>query len=269
VTLPALWGILNVTPDSFSDGGFFLDPDRAVARAHQLVAQGATVIDIGAESSRPGAKRTPADEEKKRLRPVVDALADQGITISVDTMRAETAVDMVERGAHIVNDISGGRADPEMVHAVAALDVDYVMMHWRGHSDQMETHAVYDDVAAEVSQELQARIDEATQAGIAADRIVIDPGFGFSKDIQHNWQLTKGLHTITSLGFPVLVGASRKRFLGALLAPGHDAADSDGVSAVFSVWAAQKGVSALRVHEPRVHAEALALWQAATNGVTP
>jgi len=263
---PEIWGILNVTPDSFSDGGLYLEPGEAIARARQLLTDGASVIDVGAESTRPGAERVPMEEELRRLRPVVDALVAENITVSVDTMRAEVATEMVGRGALIVNDISGGLADPEMFGAVAALDCTYVVMHWRGHGATMDEQAHYDDVVEDVAEELTNRVDAAREAGIAQERLMLDPGFGFAKGVDHNWKLLQRLDHVVSLGSPVLIGVSRKRFTGAVLRGDHDPADRDGVSAVLSVLAAQAGVTAVRVHEPRVHAEALATWRAAKGG---
>ncbi len=263
---PAIWGILNVTPDSFSDGGLYLEPSEAIARARQLLTDGASVIDVGAESTRPGAERVSMEEELRRLRPVVDALVAENIPVSVDTMRPEVATEMVGRGAQIVNDISGGLADPEMFGTVAGLDCTYVLMHWRGHSATMDDQAHYDEVAGDVAEALTNRVDAAREVGIAPERLMVDPGFGFSKDVDHNWKLLQRLDHVVSLGLPVLVGVSRKRFTGAVLGPDHDPADRDGVSAVLSVLAAQAGVAAVRVHEPRVHAEALATWRAARDG---
>ena len=263
---PAIWGILNVTPDSFSDGGLYLQPSEAIARARQLLTDGASVIDVGAESSRPGAERVSMEEELRRLRPVVDALVAENIPVSVDTMRAEVAAEMVGVGAQIVNDISGGLADPEMFGTVAALDCTYVAMHWRGHSATMDGQAHYDGVAEDVAKELTDRADAAKEAGIAPERLMLDPGFGFAKGVDHNWKLIQNLDHIVTLGLPVLVGVSRKRFTGAVLGRDHDPADRDGVSAVLSVLAAQAGVAAVRVHEPRVHSEALATWRAAHSG---
>ncbi len=263
---PAIWGILNVTPDSFSDGGLYLEPKNAISRARQLLSDGASVIDVGAESSRPGAERVSMEEELRRLRPVVDALVAENIPVSVDTMRAEVAAEMVGVGAQIVNDISGGLADPEMFGTVAALDCTYVVMHWRGHSATMDEQAHYDEVAEDVAEELTNRIDAAGEAGIAPERLMLDPGFGFAKDVDHNWKLMQRLDQVVSLGLPVLVGVSRKRFTGAVLGRDHGPANRDGVSAVLSVLAAQSGAAAVRVHEPRVHAEALATWRAARDG---
>ena len=262
---PALWGVLNVTPDSFSDGGDFVDADRALERAHQMVADGASVIDVGAESTRPGAQRIEAAEEVSRLTPVVTELVAAGIQVSVDTMRAETAREMIRLGVPIINDVSGGLADPDMVGVIAAANVDYVLMHWRGHSDQMDSLSHYDDVVADVMSELSGRFDAAKDAGIDTSRMWIDPGLGFAKDIEHNWELCRHIDQFVAMGYPVLVGASRKRFLGALLPEGHHPKDRDGVSVALSVSLAGSGVRAFRVHEPRLHREALEVWAKSQN----
>jgi len=259
--LPELWGVLNVTPDSFSDGGLFVTPDRAIERGRELVNHGAAVVDVGAESTRPGAERIDATTEIDRLTPVVRELVESQITVSVDTMRAEVAWQMIELGAEVINDVSGGQADSEMAAVIASSAVRYVLMHWRGHSDQMDALANYDDVTAEVSRELRGQIDQVVAQGVDPGRIIVDPGLGFAKNVEHNWELVTHLDQIVDIGHPVLMGASRKRFLGALLDRPHEPADRDGVSAVLSVVAAQKGVSMIRVHEPRVHFDALRVWQ--------
>jgi dihydropteroate synthase len=253
--------VLNVTPDSFSDGGLYLDPDAAIARGVQMAQDGASVIDVGAESTRPGATRIDADTEIARLEPVVGGLVQEGITVSVDTMRSDTAMRMVECGAEIINDVSGGQADPEMFHRIATAGVDYVLMHWRGHSDQMDSLAEYGDVVTDVVAELSTQRDKAVEAGIDPELIMLDPGLGFAKNAEHNWELLRGIDVIAQMGHDVLVGGSRKRFLGALLPEGHSAIDRDGVSVALSVSLAGKRVSALRVHEPKQHREALAVWQ--------
>lgn len=262
---PALWGVLNVTPDSFSDGGDFLSVDLAIERAHQMAADGASVIDVGAESTRPGASRIDAEEEISRLTLVVTELVASGITVSVDTMRAETARAMVELGAPIINDVSGGLADPDMFGLVAEAEVDYVLMHWRGHSDQMDSLAHYDDVVSEVITEISERIDAAQAAGVNPSQLWIDPGLGFAKNIEHNWELCRHIDQIVTMGFPVLVGASRKRFLGALLPEVHHPKERDGVSVALSVSLAGSGVRAFRVHEPRLHREGLEVWWRSRN----
>ena len=263
--VPALWGVLNVTPDSFSDGGDFVDPDLAIKRAQRMVADGASVIDVGAESTRPGAQRVSTEDEISRLTPVVSALAAEGITVSVDTMRADTASAMLALGVPIINDVSGGLADERMFEVIASSDCLYVVMHWRGHSDQMASLATYDDVVTDVIGEIQARLDAAEVAGIDPERIMIDPGLGFAKDIDHNWEIIRRIDEFHQLHRPLLVGASRKRFLGALLPEGHSPKDRDGVSAALSVVLAGSGINALRVHEPLVHQRALAVWAKSQN----
>ena len=265
VRVPTLWGVLNVTPDSFSDGGDFIDANIAISRARQMVADGASVIDVGAESTRPGAKRVSAEDEISRLTPVVTALIAEGITVSVDTMRADTAEAMLELGAPIINDVSGGLADERMFEVIASSHCQYVMMHWRGHGDQMDSLAHYDDVVADVIRELRARIDAAEAAGIATERIIVDPGLGFAKDIEHNWEIVRRIDEFEALGRPLLVGASRKRFLGALLPNGNSPKDRDGVSTALSVVLAGSGVDALRVHEPSIHHHALQVWAKSQN----
>ena len=263
--LPELWGVLNITPDSFSDGGDFVELDKAIARAHQMVADGAGVIDVGAESTRPGATRIEAQEEIARLTPVVSQLVASGLRVSVDTMRAQTAAAMVDLGVPIINDVSGGQADADMLTVVADAGVDYVVMHWRGHSDQMDSLAVYDNVVDEVAAELDRQLDRAVSAGVNPARITVDPGLGFAKDISHNWELCRHIERFHSWGMPVLVGASRKRFLGSVLPEGHSPQERDGVSVALSVSLAGRGVSAFRVHEPKPHREALLVWSKSTN----
>ncbi|MGH3487704.1 MAG: dihydropteroate synthase, partial [Actinopolymorphaceae bacterium] len=211
-------GVLNVTPDSFSDGGRWLEPDRAIAHGHELLTEGADVVDVGGESTRPGAPRPPVEEELRRVLPVVRALASDGALVSIDTMRAGVARAAVEAGAVVVNDVSGGLADPAMLPYVATSGASYICMHWRGHSDQMQARATYGDVVADVVAELRGRRDEALAAGIPAERIAIDPGIGYAKTADHNWAVLAALDEVVRLGHPVLVGGSRKRFLGALLA---------------------------------------------------
>ena len=240
--MTAIMGIVNVTPDSFSDGGRWFGRHAALAQAHRLVAQGAAIIDLGGESTRPGAARVDEAEEIRRVVPVVETLAGEGIRVSVDTMRAGTAVASIEAGAAIINDVSGGKADPRMLPLVAAAGVDYVLMHWRGHSERMQSLADYDDVVGEVIAEMLAQRDVAVAAGIDADRIVLDPGLGFSKTAAHNWALLRSLDRFQALGHRVLVGASRKRFL-------DGASDRDIATAAVSAWSAIHDVWAVRTHE--------------------
>jgi dihydropteroate synthase len=265
-TRPVLWGVLNVTPDSFSDGGLFVQHETALAHARELTQHGALIIDVGGESTRPGATRVDPDEEMERVIPVITGLSSSGITVSVDTMNASTAQAALDAGARYVNDVSGGLADPRMLSVVAASTADYVITHWRGHSTHMDALAHYDDVVADVCAELGSRIDAATKAGIAPERIIIDPGLGFAKNPEHNWALIHRIDALQELGARALVGASRKRFLGELLEPGHDVSTRDGVSAVLGVLLAQRGVWGLRVHNPGIHTQALDVWQAVNNG---
>jgi len=255
-------GILNVTPDSFSDGGEFLRIDHAVAHGLDLFAQGADLVDVGGESTRPGAERASADVERERVLPVIEQLAAAGVAISIDTMRAEVAVDAVRAGAVLVNDVSGGLADPNMLPAVADAGAAYLAMHWRGPSDHMQDLATYDDVVAEVTAELAERITAARGAGIDPERLVIDPGLGFAKRADHNWALLRNLDQLARLGQPILVGASRKRFLGELLAgadgprppKGRDA----GTTAITALLAAS-GIWGVRTHTVREQRDAIAV----------
>lgn len=246
-------GILNVTPDSFSDGGRWADTASAIERGRRLSSQGADLVDVGGESTRPGAARISLEEERDRVLPVVQALVSDGVHVSIDTMRAEVAAACVSAGAVVVNDVSGGRADPDMLPWLATCNVPYVAMHWRGPSDVMEDLATYDDVVAEVRAELADRLAALAEAGVDLDRVVLDPGLGFAKRSPHNWALLRDLDALESLGRPLLIGASRKRFLGDLLADddgeprpfdGRDAA-GDAVTAL----AAFAGVWGVRVHE--------------------
>jgi dihydropteroate synthase len=249
-------GVLNVTPDSFSDGGRWLEPDRAIAHGHELMAEGADLVDIGGESTRPGAARPSEEEELRRVLPVVRALANAGALVSIDTMRASVARAAVEAGAIMVNDTSGGRADPSMLPFVAAAGTAYVCMHWRGHADQMQGRAVYADVVAEVVGELRTQLEAAYAAGVQADRIAVDPGLGFAKTGEHNWTLLGALDRLAGLGHPVLIGASRKAFLGRLLADPatgevRRTLDRDDASTAVAALAARAGVWCVRTHAVR------------------
>lgn len=251
-------GIINVTPDSFSDGGDYASTERAVARGFDLIEQGADLIDIGGESTRPGAQRVDARGELRRVVPVIRELASGGAVISVDTMRAEVARAAVEAGAAVVNDVSGGLGDPAMLPAVAELGVGYIAMHWRGQSDVMHNLAYYDDVVADVRSELSDRLDAALDAGIELDQIVLDPGLGFAKTTEHNWTLLAGLDQLASLGRPLLIGASRKRFLGDLL-DGRTAKERDDATLALTVLLAERGVWAVRTHTVRAQRDAIAV----------
>jgi dihydropteroate synthase len=253
-------GILNVTPDSFSDGGLWDKPDAALARGFELVDSGADIVDVGGESTRPGAERVAPDQELARVLPVVEGLAARGIAVSVDTMRAATALAAVNAGATIINDVSGGLADPEMAATAAELDVDYVCMHWRAHSTHMDARDTYEDVVAEVRDELAARVTALTGAGLAKERIILDPGLGFAKVSESNWPLLANIDQ-WSAGHRVLIGASRKRFLGA--ATGRDnPTDREHATTAVTTLAAASGAWAVRVHDARAARDALAIVSA-------
>jgi dihydropteroate synthase len=260
-------GVVNVTPDSFSDGGAFLDSDVAVRHGLALLNDGADLLDVGGESTRPGAERVPERVELQRVLPVVTGLAAVGAVVSVDTTRASVAEAALAAGAQLVNDVSGGLADPAMLPLVAAAGVPYIAMHWRGHSAQMQSRAQYDDVVAEVKGELAARRDAALAAGVEPARLLLDPGLGFSKQPAHNWPLLASLSSLAELGHPVVVGASRKGFLGALLADAdgrpRPVGERDDATAAVTVLAAQAGVWAVRVHEVRSSADAVRVVAAA------
>lgn len=256
-TRPQLWGILNVTPDSFSDGGRFVEPAAALAQARRMVADGASVIDVGGESTRPGAEPVAPAVERERVLPVVAALASEGIRVSIDTMHAQTAAAALDAGAVIINDVTGGLADPDMVPLAAELGVDYVAMHWRGPSEQWDSLSDYRWAPGDVRDELRSRLDALLAAGIAPHLLWIDPGLGFAKLPEHNWQLLAHLDELRALGARLLVGASRKRFIGALLPDGEPIEQRDLPTAVVSALAALSGVDALRVHDVRSSARAL------------
>lgn len=261
-------GVLNVTPDSFSDGGRYLDRDGAVAHGLELRRQGADLVDVGGESTRPGADRVDARTEIARVVPVLRELAAHGVPCSVDTTRAAVAEAALEAGAVMVNDVSGGLADPAMAPAMARCRVPWILMHWRGHSARMDERASYADVVAEVRAELAARVDAAVNAGVDPSALVLDPGLGFAKTAAHNWALLGNLDVLVDLGFPLLVGPSRKRFLGTLLASADGsprrADDRDTATAAVCALAAAVGVWGVRVHDAAVSRDAIAVaaaWQ--------
>jgi dihydropteroate synthase len=260
-----IWGIVNVTPDSFSDGGRYLDVDRAVEHGLRLRAEGATVLDVGGESTRPGAERVGSEVEQERVLPVIERLVAAGAPVSIDTINASTAAAAVRAGARIVNDVSGGLADPDMLAAVAESGADYAIGHWRGFSSDMYAHAEYHRAAREVAGELRERMGEAAASGIAPSRLIVDPGIGFSKKGDQNWAMLRGLDEIVALGPRVLVGTSRKRFLaetiGADPATGSEAR-RDLATAVTSALAARAGVWAVRVHDVGATRDALAIVHA-------
>ncbi len=258
-----IMGILNVTPDSFSDGGQFDETDAAIARGLELRDAGAAIVDVGGESTRPGAAKVDPDEEQARVIPVIAALAQQGVSVSVDTMNAATALAAIEAGAQLINDVSGGLADEGMARVVADTGAHYVVMHWRGGADEAPT---FGDVVAEVRAELKARVAELVVAGVDPAKIVLDPGLGFGKAPEHNWALLGHLDEIASLGHGILIGASRKRFVGALLPDDAPMEDRDLPTAVISALVARQGAWAVRVHDVPSTRLALAVTSAVTEG---
>ncbi|WP_437017487.1 dihydropteroate synthase [Streptomyces sp. enrichment culture] len=262
----AVMGVVNVTPDSFSDGGRWFDTTAAVKHGLDLVAEGADLVDVGGESTRPGATRVDEAEELRRVVPVVRGLASEGVTVSVDTMRASVAEQALAAGGVLVNDVSGGLADPRMLPVVADAGAPFVVMHWRGFLEGGNVRGVYDDVVGEVVGELHARVEAVLESGVAADRIVVDPGLGFSKDAGHDLALLARLDRLLGLGHPLLVAASRKRFLGRILAGPEGsvppARERDAATAAVSALAAHAGAWAVRVHEVRATADAVRVARA-------
>jgi dihydropteroate synthase len=262
-------GVLNVTPDSFSDGGRYSGIAAAIKHAVAMCADGADLIDVGGESTRPGARRVDAAEESGRVLPVIRELVALGIPVSVDTYRAAVAAACLDAGAAVVNDVSGGLGDADMAAVVAGAGCPWILMHWRGHSDTMQQLARYDDVVTDVRDELCRRVDAAVAAGVDASRLVIDPGLGFAKTAAHNWALLAHLDVLSGLGLPVLVGASRKSFLGALLASPdglpRDVDHREDATTALTTYAALQGVWGVRVHEVRPSVDA-ALAVAAIQG---
>ena len=245
-------GILNITPDSFADGGRYNSLENAVLRAREMIAEGVDIIDIGGESTRPGADRVSEAEELMRVIPVIAELAHDGVQISIDTMRANTARAAIAAGAQIINDVSGGLAEPEMLTTAAKLKVPYIAMHWRGQSKDMNSMATYGDVVRDVISELQERIDAALDAGISHDNLIIDPGIGFAKDAHHNWEIIDHIDEFVALGYPVLIGASRKRFLGGDTPDGREAA-----SIALTKRLSTTGIWGVRVHSVKPHRDVI------------
>ena len=243
-------GILNVTPDSFADGGLHYDTDLATARGYEMVEEGVDIIDVGGESTRPGADRVSEEEEQARVLPVIRALAECKVDISIDTMRASTARLAVEAGATIVNDVSGGAADADMFATVAELGCKYTLMHWRGHSKDMNSLAIYGDVVADVIEEVTIQLDKALAAGIKRENIILDPGIGFAKDPEHNWEILNRIEEFVALGYPVLIGHSRKRFLG-----GDSPDDREAATIAVTQSLVGKGIWAVRVHGVKANVE--------------
>jgi dihydropteroate synthase len=263
---PVVVGVLNVTPDSFSDGGRYTDLDSAVAHAVRLIGEGADLVDVGGESTRPGADRVDTATELGRVLPVIRELAAAGVPMSIDTTRASVAAEALEAGAEVVNDVSGGLADPDMARVVADAGCPWILMHWRGHAREMRDLAVYADVVKEVCVELADRVDAATAAGVDERRIVLDPGLGFAKTAEHNWRLAAHLRAVVGLGQPVLVGTSRKSYLGKLLAGPYGTprpvAGRVAASVASSLLAVAAGAWGVRVHDVRDTVDAIRVWQA-------
>jgi dihydropteroate synthase len=252
-------GILNVTPDSFADGGKFLDPADAITQGRRLIAEGADIIDVGGESTRPGAERVSAEEELKRVIPVITELVKDGAVVSVDTTRSEVAKAAIKAGATYVNDVSGGLADEKMAQLIAANPkVQYIVMHWRGESKDMQSKAVYKDVVKEVKDELDQRVVELLKAGVQAEQIILDPGIGFAKEPEHNWEILQNIERFQLLGYPILIGASRKRFLGELV-NAKDADNREAASIALTAQLARLEIWGVRTHSVKPHLDAIAV----------
>lgn len=250
-------GVLNVTPDSFADGGRHFDFDAAIARAREMIAEGVDIIDVGGESTRPGSRRISAEEERDRVIPVITELHSLGAVLSIDTTRAEIAKSAIAAGATIVNDISGGLADSKMAELIAANpSVQYIAMHWRGESKDMQSRAIYKDVVVDVRDELSERVDDLIDQGVNPEQLVLDPGIGFAKTGEQNWELLRNIDRLQLLGFPVIVGASRKRFLGDLVGATNPD-DRDFATLAITTEMARKGVWAVRTHSVKPHVDAI------------
>ena len=259
MTRTLVMGILNVTPDSFADGGKHFDFESAVIRGKEMIAEGVDIIDVGGESTRPGAERVSEEEEKARVIPVITELVELGATVSIDTMRASTAEAAIGMGATYVNDVSGGMADPAMGKLLARNPaVQYILMHWRGHSKEMNELAVYEDVVSEVKEELDKRVIAMLKSGLNEEQIILDPGIGFAKLPIHNWDVLRGLDRISLLGYPILVGASRKRFIGELLGA-NSPDDRESGTIALTTLLAKKGVWGVRTHSVKAHRDAIAV----------
>ena len=261
-TVPVIMGVLNMTPDSFSDGGEYNRLDAAIAHAVELTEAGARLIDVGGESTRPGARRIPAHEELRRVLPVITELVQRDIVVSIDTMNASTALAAAEAGARLINDVSGGLADPAMPRVAAETGLHFVAMHWRGQSATMSSNAVYGNVVRDVQSELKQRVAELIVNGVDPNRIILDPGIGFAKNSEQNWLLLGHLRELGILGYPLLLGVSRKRFLGELLPEVATTHDRDPATAVISALAAEAGVWGVRVHDVAGTRAALDVWSA-------
>lgn len=262
LTRTLVMGVVNVTPDSFSDGGRFDTTTNAINHGLELARDGADIVDIGGESTRPGAQRVTLEEEIERVIPVVRELVANSVVVSVDTMRAQVAHQAIDAGAHLINDVSGGLADAAMHSVIAAAQVPYIMMHWRGHSQHMTEKANYHDVVQDVKAELATQFAKAIEAGIVADRIVLDPGLGFAKTPEQNWPILKHISDFSALGQPLLVGASRKRFLGDLLSSNdqpRDVSARESATTAVTTLLADKGIWAVRVHDVLAARDAIAV----------
>ena len=252
-------GILNVTPDSFADGGKFLEPAAAIIQGRKLITEGADIIDVGGESTRPGAERVSEEVELKRVIPVITELVKDGAVVSVDTTRSEVAKAAIKAGATYVNDVSGGLADEKMAQLIAANPkVQYIVMHWRGESKDMQSKAIYKDVVKEVKDELDDRVNELIKAGVQAEQIILDPGIGFAKEAEHNWQILQNIERFQLLGYPILVGASRKRFLGELI-NAKNADDREAASIALTAELARLNIWGVRTHSVKPHRDAIAV----------
>lgn len=261
-----IMGILNVTADSFSDGGKYLDTDSAVKHGIAMMEQGADIIDIGGESTRPGAQRVSVEEEQLRVLPVIGSLVRAGAVVSIDTMNAATAILAIERGAQYVNDVSGGLADFFMPKVVAQSDATFIASHWRGHSVDMDNKALYKDAPTDITRELSERVEALLAEGMKPDKLILDPGLGFAKNSEHNWQMLGRLDELQALGYPLLIGASRKRFLASLLPEDATVEDRDSASVAVSVLAAQAGAWGVRVHDVARTAGALRVLESWNKG---
>ena len=251
-------GILNVTPDSFADGGRHFNLDAAVKRAKEMIEEGVDIIDIGGESTKPGAERVSEEEESARVIPVLEQVIPLGTEVSIDTTRSGVAAKAIKLGVKYVNDVSGGLADPKMYEVIAKNSkVQYVIMHWRAHSKNMQEFAHYNDVVKEVKEELEERINSAIEAGVDPDQIIVDPGIGFSKGAEHNWELLKNLDRLSLLGYPILVGASRKRFLGELTG-GANPDERESATLAITAAMAKQGIWAVRTHSVKPHRDVIA-----------
>jgi dihydropteroate synthase len=259
---PRIMGVVNITPDSFSDGGQFLSLDDAIEHGAALIAAGAQLIDVGGESTRPGAERVPVAQEQLRVLPVIQGLVDRGIPVSVDTMNASTALAAAEIGAVVINDVSGGLSDEGMPRVAAETGLHFVAMHWRGPSATMDANSTYTNLLKDVRNELKNRVAELIVNGVRPDRIILDPGLGFAKTAAQSWKLLANLPALGTIGYPLLIGASRKKFLGDVVPKGAQPKDRDPATATVSALAAQSGVWGVRVHDVAGTKAALDVWEA-------